>query len=153
MKKKQQDPNPALPFWKTKALEEMTLVEWESLCDGCARCCLIKFQDEDSGEIFITRVVCRLLDLHRCRCTSYAQRTELVPTCLSLTPELVRRLEWMPETCAYRLLAEGKDLRPWHPLVSGDPESVHRARISVRHYAISEAQVDADQLEDYIVED
>jgi len=142
-----------LPFWKQKSLTELSRQEWESLCDGCARCCLIKFQDEESGEIFHTRVVCRLLDLHRCRCTEYTDRTELVPTCLVLSPELIPQLEWMPKTCAYRLLAEGKDLKSWHPLISGNAESVHRAKISVRNFAISENMVAADQLEDYIDEE
>lgn len=141
------------PFWKSKPLNQLTKEEWEALCDGCARCCLIKFQDEDTGEIFYTRVACKLLDIHRCRCTDYAHREVLVPTCLKLDPELITRLAWMPKTCAYRLLAEGKDLRKWHPLISGDPESVHRAKKSIRQFAISEATISPDQIEDYIDED
>jgi hypothetical protein len=139
-------------FWKEKPLNQLSREEWEALCDGCARCCLIKFQDEDSGEVFYTRVVCKLLDIHRCRCTDYAHREVLVPTCLKLDPALVSKLDWMPKTCAYRLLSEGKELRKWHYLVSGDRESVHRARKSVRHFAISESEVSPDQLEDYIDE-
>ncbi len=142
-----------LPFWKRKTLEEMTRAEWESLCDGCARCCLYKLEDEDTGEIYYTNVVCRLLDTHRCRCTAYTDRATLMPTCLVLTPETVRKLNWMPKTCAYRLVAEGKDLYPWHPLISGNPNSVHDAGISVRWRTQAEKDVDMDALEDYIVED
>lgn len=141
-----------LPFWKTKTMEEMTREEWESLCDGCARCCLYKLEDEDTGEIYYTNVVCRLLDTNRCQCTAYHERQILMPTCLVLTPQMVRELNWMPTTCAYRLIAEGKDLEWWHPLVSGDPNTVHEAGISVRSRTIAEADVDMDNLEDYIVE-
>jgi uncharacterized cysteine cluster protein YcgN (CxxCxxCC family) len=143
----------AVPFWKRKTMEEMTREEWESLCDGCARCCLYKLEDEVTQEIYYTNVVCRLLDTHRCRCTAYADRVRLMPTCLVLDPDLARRLRWMPKTCAYRLVAEGKDLEPWHPLVSGDPNSVHEAGISVRWRTVAEKDVDMDELEDYIVED
>ena len=142
-----------LPFWKTKTLEEMTREEWESLCDGCARCCLHKLQDEDTGEILFTPVACKLLDLNTCRCGDYRRRHKRVSGCLQLNPGLVRKLDWLPLTCAYRLVAEGKDLEDWHPLVSGDPASVHRAGISVREWAISERDVDMDALEDYVIED
>ena len=138
------------PFWKTKTLEEMSPEEWESLCDGCALCCLHKFQDEDSGEVILTHVACRLLDLKSCRCRDYRRRHKRVPTCLVLNPKLVRKLDWLPETCAYRLVAEGKDLPDWHPLVSGDPDSVHRAHASVLGRAISERDVEMDRLEDYV---
>ena len=141
------------PFWKRKTLEEMTRKEWESLCDGCARCCLYKLEDEDTGEIYYTDVVCRLLDTERCRCTAYHERKTLMPTCLTLTPELVRKLNWMPKTCAYRLVAEGKDLAWWHPLVSGDPNTVHEAGISVRGRTLAESSVDMENLEEYISED
>lgn len=141
-----------LPFWKRKKMEEMTREEWESLCDGCARCCLYKLEDEETGEIYYTNVVCRLLDTYRCRCTAYADRHKLMPTCLVLTPEMVRQLRWMPKTCAYRLLAEGKDLEWWHPLVSGDPNTIHQAGISVRWRTQAEKDVDMDHLEDYIVD-
>lgn len=144
--------NAALPFWKRKKLEEMTREEWESLCDGCARCCLYKLEDEDTGEIYYTNVVCRLLDTFRCRCTQYSERSKLMPTCLTLSPDMVRQLRWMPKTCAYRLIAEGKDLEWWHPLVSGDPNTVHEAGISVRWRTQAEKDVDMDQLEDYIVD-
>ncbi|HEY9076056.1 MAG TPA: YcgN family cysteine cluster protein [Anaerolineaceae bacterium] len=140
-------------FWKKKTLEAMNRVEWEALCDGCARCCLYKLQDEDTGEVFYTNVVCRLLNLHTCRCNDYRNRSTLVPTCLTLDPSLARSLTWMPETCAYRLLAEGKDLPAWHPLVSNDPEAVHRAGISLRRqWLIEERYADMDNLEKYIVD-
>jgi uncharacterized cysteine cluster protein YcgN (CxxCxxCC family) len=121
-----------IPFWRRKSLDEMTRKEWESLCDGCARCCLIKLQDADTDEVSYTDVACKLLDTQSCKCSKYAQRSKLVPDCLSLTPDLVRELGWLPSTCAYRLIAEGQDLYWWHPLVSGDPETVHLAGISVR---------------------
>ena len=121
-----------LPFWRTKSLEEMSPSEWESLCDGCARCCLVKLEDEDDGEIHFTDIGCKLLDVKTCRCRDYKRRRERVPDCVKLTPSAVRSLSWLPVTCAYRLVAEGKDLPLWHPLVSGSAESVHDARVSVR---------------------
>jgi uncharacterized cysteine cluster protein YcgN (CxxCxxCC family) len=130
-----------LPFWKRKTLHEMTLEEWESLCDGCGRCCLIKLEDEDTGEIVHTRVSCALLNLRTCRCRDYDKRHVRVPDCVSLTPDKARDLEWLPETCAYRLVARGEDLAWWHPLVSGSAETVHEAGISVREFAISEKRV------------
>jgi uncharacterized protein len=129
------------PFWRQKTLEQMTSQEWESLCDGCGRCCLIKLEDEDTGEIVHTRVACRLLNLRTCRCNAYAERFAKVQDCVSLTVEEARTLEWLPETCAYRLVANGQDLAWWHPLVSGDPETVHQAGISVRDFAVSEKRV------------
>ena len=143
---------PTQPFWKTKTLAEMSPQEWESLCDGCARCCLYKLQDEDTGEIYYTNVICKLVDSYRCRCTDYANRARLMPTCLVLDADLVTRLQWMPKTCAYRLLAEGKDLEPWHPLVSGQADSVHRAGISVRYRVVEERDADMDALDDYVVD-
>ncbi len=138
------------PFWRHKSLDEMSTAEWESLCDGCARCCLIKLEDQDSGKIEYTDVACRLLDHGTCRCTDYADRRARVPDCVDLTPDEVRRLEWLPSTCAYRLIDEGKDLAWWHPLVSGDPETVHQAGISVRGRIVAE-QSGADP-EDRIVD-
>jgi uncharacterized protein len=129
------------PFWKRKTLEEMTTEEWESLCDGCGRCCLVKLEDEDTGEIVHTRAACRLLNLRTCRCMDYATRLEKVPDCVSLTPEGARNLEWLPPTCAYRLVARGEDLAWWHPLVSGSAKTVHEAGISVRDFAVSEKRV------------
>ena len=137
------------PFWRRKTLAEMTRGEWESLCDGCAKCCLDKLQDDDTGEIRYTEVACRLLDLGTCRCTDYANRKRFVPDCVVLTPSTVARLAWLPSSCAYRLISEGRDLEWWHPLVSGDPETVHRAGVSVRGRAVPEAV--AGDLEDHIV--
>jgi len=122
----------AEPFWKTTPLEEMSAAQWESLCDGCGKCCLAKLEDEDTGEIYFPTVACRLFDAATCRCADYAHRSERVEDCLRLTPENVRPIRWLPSTCAYRLVAEGKDLEWWHPLVSGSRETVHRARISMR---------------------
>lgn len=127
----------------------MTKREWESLCDGCARCCLLKLEDEDTGEFIHTNVVCRLLDLETCQCTDYKNRSKVVPTCIKVTAKNAATLGWMPPTCAYRRLAEGRGLAWWHPLVSGDAETVHLAGISVRHRVISEEEIDEDDLEDY----
>jgi uncharacterized cysteine cluster protein YcgN (CxxCxxCC family) len=139
------------PFWQRKALEELDDAEWESLCDGCGRCCLIKLEDLDDGGIYFTDVVCRLFDERRCRCSSYAQRSQEVPDCLPLRPLLGGLLTALPESCAYRRIAEGRGLAEWHPLVSGDPESVHRAGISVRGRVITETAVDPDDLEEHII--
>jgi uncharacterized cysteine cluster protein YcgN (CxxCxxCC family) len=139
-------------FWETKRLEELTREEWESLCDGCAKCCLRKLEDEDTGEVHYTDVACRLLDRTTCRCRRYSDRRRYVPDCITLTPATVHRFAWMPSTCAYRLLAEGKPLEPWHPLISGDPASVHRAGISVRGRAVSELDVDEAELEQRLVD-
>lgn len=128
------------PFWREKNLEALSPDEWESLCDGCGKCCLHKLQYEDSDEIDYTDVACRLLDLESCRCSRYEDRQRFVPDCVRLDVKTVRTLAWMPSTCAYRLLAEGCDLPPWHPLVSGDPDSVHAAGQSVRGRAITESR-------------
>jgi uncharacterized protein len=123
---------PATPFWREKPLAAMSSTEWESLCDGCGRCCVLKLEDEDTGDILHTDVGCTLLDPNTCRCRDYANRQTKVSDCVRLTPEKVETIPWLPETCAYRLLDEGQDLPAWHPLVTGDPRSVHRAGISVR---------------------
>jgi uncharacterized cysteine cluster protein YcgN (CxxCxxCC family) len=120
------------PFWKTKTLEAMSADEWESLCDGCGKCCLSKLEDEDTSEIHFTSVGCRLFNAETCRCGDYANRHASVSDCVALTPQNVRTISWLPKTCGYRLVAEGRDLFPWHPLVSGDPDSVHKAGISIR---------------------
>ena len=125
------------PFWQEKTLAQMDETEWESLCDGCARCCLHKIEDEDTGEIFFTKIACRLLDLKTCRCTNYAQRSTEVPSCLDLRNHFTQ-FQWLPSTCAYRLLAEGKNLPSWHPLLSGTPKSVRKAKISIAAFAIPE---------------
>ena len=126
------------PFWETKSLKEMTPREWESLCDGCGLCCLIRFEDEDTGEIIPTRVHCRLFDSESCACSNYADRKRHVPDCIKLTPQNVSTLKWMPLSCAYRRVNEGRGLADWHPLISGDPESVHRAGVSIRGETVSE---------------
>lgn len=139
------------PFWETKFLEDMTDPEWESLCDSCGQCCLFKLEDADTGEYALTDVACRFLDHDSCQCSDYANRSRNVPDCVKVTATNIAELRWMPETCAYRLLAEGKPLFPWHPLVSGDPESVHTSGASVRGKAINEDMV--DDLEDHVIEE
>ena len=139
------------PFWQAKRLDEMTAAEWESLCDGCGRCCLKKLEDEASGKVAYTDVACRLLDRTRCRCTQYSKRLALVPDCVELTAAKLREIPWLPATCAYRRLAEGKPLEWWHPLVSGDPETVHSAGISVRGRTLAEQDVPAEELETRVV--
>ncbi len=151
-RKNEPDPGGQAPFWKTKSLEEMTLDEWEALCDGCGLCCLIKLEDEDTGEIAVTRLACKLLDIGACRCSNYANRQDYVEDCVRLTPEAVKSLNWLPETCAYRLIGEGRELLWWHPLVSGTEESVHEAGISVRGTAISENKVREHRYPAYIVD-
>ena len=142
----------AQPFWVSKTLEEMSDREWESLCDGCGRCCLVKLEDEDSGEIHYTDVGCTLLDGESCRCRDYPNRQAVVPDCVRLTPQGARTLRWLPSTCAYRLVAEGKSLAWWHPLVSGDPDTVHLAGISVRgEVAGSEEDFTPEELLDRVV--
>jgi hypothetical protein len=138
------------PFWKVKTLAEMSRDEWESLCDGCGRCCLNKLEDEDTGRFHHTRAACRLLDLKTCRCSDYANRHQRVPDCVALTPASVPSLGWLPSTCAYRLLDEGKPLQWWHPLVSGSPSTVEEAGISVRGEAYSEEGLTVDDLVDHI---
>ena len=142
--------DPDAPFWKTVPLERMTDEQWESLCDGCGRCCLHKLRDEDTEEIAFTDVSCRLLDTHTCRCTRYEERRRFVPDCVSLTPGTLRDIDWLPPSCAYRLVSEGKDLPLWHPLRSGDPATVHTSGASVRGRAVDERR--AGLLEDRIVD-
>jgi uncharacterized protein len=145
------EPEDTVPFWKTKSLGEMSASEWESLCDGCGQCCLIKLEDDGTGDIAVTRLACKLLDLGTCRCSSYDDRQAHVPDCVKLTPEAVVALRWLPNTCAYRLVAEGRDLLWWHPLVSGTSETVHGAGISIRGAAISEKKIPQDRIPAHIV--
>lgn len=121
-----------LPFWKVKNLEEISFSEWESLCDGCGLCCLHKVEDDDTGDLYATSVACRLLDGETCQCRDYAHRKSIVPNCVSLDIATIRTARWLPESCAYRLIDEGKDLHWWHPLISGSCQTVHHAQYSAR---------------------
>lgn len=138
------------PFWETKKLAEMSVDEWESLCDNCGKCCLHKLEDEDTGDIYFTSVVCNLIDLKTCRCTRYSERTRLVPECLDLKQHDFAEFTWLPSTCAYRLLTDGKPLPSWHPLITGTSESVQEAGVAISSYAMKESEV--DDLEDHIIE-
>lgn len=138
-------------FW-TRPLETLTRAEWERLCDGCGRCCLVKLEDEDSGAIHHTSVGCALLDAQSCRCLDYPTRQAKVADCVRLSLTKLAKITWLPPTCAYRLRAEGRGLPPWHPLLTGDPDSVHRARVSVRgRVEASEDELETDDLPNFIV--
>ena len=139
----------ALPFWKTKPLAKLNKQEWESLCDGCGKCCLEKLEDEETGIVEYTNVGCPLLNIQTCRCRNYKKRQALVPDCIKLTAKNISEFRWMPSTCAYRLVAEGKDLPDWHPLVSNDANTVHQAGISVQGRTVPFDQ--AGDLGDHIV--
>ncbi len=141
-------------FWERRPLKKLTEREWEALCDGCGKCCLNKLEDEDSGEVALTRVACRLLDDSTCRCAHYENRHTFIPDCIVLRPDnLDKHAYWMPETCAYRLLWQGNPLPDWHPLISGTAESVHSAGISVRDMTVSEFDIPQDEWEEYIIEE
>jgi hypothetical protein len=139
-------------FWKEKSLEELSESEWESLCDGCGKCCLHKIEDEDTDELFYTRIACRYLDLKQGGCSQYRNRQHAVPECVQLKPEDVQAFNWLPRTCAYRLVAQGQMLPDWHPLISGDPRSVHESDISVIRWAVSEDEVDGEAWFDQVLE-
>ena len=142
-----------MEFWETKTLEQMTTKEWESLCDSCGKCCLVKLENEDTEEIYFTRVVCDLIELDTCRCRHYLERCTLVPECIDLKQDNnFKDYTWLPKTCAYRLLTDNKPLPSWHPLITGNPLSVHTAGISIRSYAIKEFEVNEADLEDYILD-
>lgn len=138
-------------FWVSKSLAEMTPEEWEALCDGCGLCCLQKLVDEDDEAVYYTRIACKLLDLERCQCTCYAQRQQYVPDCVQLTLAQASEFDWLPETCAYRRLANHQALPDWHPLLTTDPETVHSHGVSLRGKLLSEEQVPEDQWEQYLV--
>ena len=139
-------------FWE-RPLASLNPTEWEALCDGCGKCCLNKLEDEDSGEVLFTRVACRLLDGESCRCGQYDIRRQFVPECVVLSPKTLPKIAyWLPKTCAYKLLHEGKPLYDWHPLISGDPETVHQAGQSVRGWTVPEFEVAEEDWEDYAIE-
>ncbi|MDU8912720.1 YcgN family cysteine cluster protein [Aestuariicoccus sp. MJ-SS9] len=141
-------------FWERKKLADLSPAEWEALCDGCGKCCLNKLEDEDTGHVELTRVACRLFDDTTCRCAQYDIRHQFVPECIVLKPSNIdSHAYWMPRTCAYRLLWEGKPLYDWHPLISGTPETVHEAGVSMRHRTVAEFEVGEDDWEDHIIEE
>lgn len=140
------------PFWRTKSLAQLSDAEWESLCDGCGRCCLVKLEDEDTGRILATDVACRLFDADRCTCHDYPNRTARVPDCLQLTPQLVAELKWLPPSCSYRLVHEGKDLPEWHHLKTGSRATIHEVGASVRgRISVQEDEVADNEWPDRIV--
>lgn len=141
------------PFWRTKTLEVMNRDEWEALCDGCGRCCMVKLEDEDTAEIYLTRLSCGMLDVRTCRCKDYPNRFQKMPDCLEIDIARARELSWLPKTCAYRIVGEGGDLPWWHPLVSGTSETVHQAGISVKSFAMSERRVKQENYWKYIIPD
>ncbi len=141
-------------FWERKPLKKMTPQEWEALCDGCGKCCLNKLEDEETGKVALTRVACRLLDDDSCRCAHYDNRHQFVPDCIVLRPDnLDTHAYWMPETCAYRLLWQGDPLPNWHPLISGTPNSVHDAGISVRGITLSEFDIPEEEWDEHVIEE
>ncbi|MEM1087002.1 MAG: YcgN family cysteine cluster protein [Pseudomonadota bacterium] len=140
-------------FWEYKSLEALTQTEWESLCDGCAKCCLLKLEDEETGDIAYTRLHCTLLDSGTCQCSDYANRKATVPDCVILTPKNVSELKWMPRSCAYRLVHEGKPLPDWHHLISGDRSLIHRLGHSIQGKTVSEDTIfDEEEQMDWIVD-
>jgi uncharacterized cysteine cluster protein YcgN (CxxCxxCC family) len=135
-----------VPFWKAKSLHEMSRGEWESICDGCGLCCLEKVKEEKTGIIRLTSVACEFLDTATCRCMIYGVRTIANPTCIKLTPKNINKIRWLPWTCAYRSIAEGRELSWWHPLVSGDKGTVHETGVSVRNKVLSASHIRPEDL-------
>ena len=141
-------------FWAKVPMDKMTQKEWEALCDGCGKCCLNKLEDEETGEVVLTRVACRLLDDSTCLCSQYPIRHQFVPECIVMSPKTIaENMYWLPQTCAYRLVTEGRDLYHWHPLISGDPMSVHEAGVSMRGLTVPEFEIDDDDWENHIIEE
>ena len=141
-------------FWETVPMDDLTRPEWEALCDGCGKCCLNKLEDEDTGEVALTRVSCRLLDSDSCLCGQYAIRHQFVPECIVLTPKTLEdNMYWLPQTCAYRLMSEDRPLHDWHPLISGDAQSVHRAGVSMQGRIVPENEVSEDDWDDHIIKE
>lgn len=141
-------------FWETKQLDQMNKAEWEAVCDGCGKCCLNKLEDEDTGDVALTRVACRLLDNETCLCTQYPIRHQFVPECIVLTPKTIEdNMYWLPRTCGYRLLYEGRPLYDWHPLIAGTPDAIHAAGVTMQGRTVPEFEVDEDDWEDHIIEE
>lgn len=140
-------------FWKKKKLEEMSPEEWEALCDGCGICCLYKVENPDTAVVELTSIACRFLDIEACRCQLYENRNSAMPTCIKLTPKNIAGLTWLPDTCAYKLVCAGKPLPDWHPLVSGDPESIHKSGASIRGRVLAESEANMSHIEEYIIDD
>ncbi len=141
-------------YWERIPLAEMTSREWEALCDGCGKCCLNKLEDEETGQVDLTRIACRLFDDSTCRCKHYATRHDYVPECIQLTAKTIpNHMYWLPQTCAYRLIHEGRELYDWHPLISGSAETVHRAGVSIKDRTVSEDVVPDDLWDDYLIEE
>lgn len=138
------------PFWKTLSLAEMSTSQWESLCDGCGKCCVVLLEDEDDGSVWETDVACKLYDCDKRRCTDYANRHSIVPDCVRLTPENAGTLAWMPNSCAYRRLALGQDLPDWHPLITGDPASTARSGNAARKTLMNEDDLGDEDLSDRV---
>jgi uncharacterized cysteine cluster protein YcgN (CxxCxxCC family) len=149
----QKESSSTKPYWETKALNEMSPEEWEALCDGCAKCCLFKIEDEDTGEVEYTNIACRMLDLKTCRCKIYEHRFEVIKDCLSLTYEKLLEIDWLPESCAYRRIAEGRGLAWWHPLISGTQDTLRQAGVSVCcQEVVGELQADLSKIEAYVID-
>ena len=141
-------------FWETKRLDQMNKAEWEAVCDGCGKCCLNKLEDEDTGEVALTRVACRLLDNESCLCSQYPIRHQFVPECIVLTPKTIEdNMYWLPQTCGYRLLYEGRPLYDWHPLIAGNSDAIHEAGVTMQGRTVAEFEVDEDDWEDHIIEE